>query len=77
MSYNGTVRNGVIVLQAGVILPEGATVRVETEAASTKNDEGLDPAFKMGELAVDCGIPDLAMNLDHYLYGHPKATDAE
>ena len=77
MSYNGTVKNGVVVLEPGANLPEGTTVRVEALPQPTDPDAGLDPAFKIGELAVDCGIPDLAVNLDHYLYGHPKVTNGE
>ena len=29
----------------------------------------------MGDYAIDTGIPDLATNVDHYLYGHPKVGD--
>jgi hypothetical protein len=75
-SYKGTVQNGVVVLEPGAKLPEGAVVRVEVEAPPRATDEGLDPVWQMPELAVDTGIPDLAVNIDHYLYGHPKATDA-
>ena len=82
MSYKGTVRNGVVVLQEGAELPEGTTVRVEPEPAAAAqrpaaevSDEELDPVWRMAELATDTGIPDLAVNLDHYLYGHPKVTD--
>ena len=77
MSYNGTVKNGVVVLEPGAQLPEGEKVRVEAEALPAAKDAQLDPIYRMGELAVDCGIPDLAVNLDHYLYGHPKVTDAD
>jgi hypothetical protein len=77
MSYNGTVKNGVIVLEPGVKLQEGITVRVETLPQPPDPDADLDPAFKIGDLAVDCGITDLAVNLDHYLYGHPKVTHGE
>jgi hypothetical protein len=28
----------------------------------------------MSELAVDTGIDDLATNIDHYLYGAPRAS---
>jgi hypothetical protein len=77
MSYNGIVQNGVIVLEPGVKLREGTTVRVETVAQPIDPDADLDPAYKIGELAVDCGVPDLAVNLDHYLYGHPKVTNGE
>ena len=81
MVYQGTIRNGVIVLENGIHLPEGAAVNVElapqpTGKEKTKIDMSqLDPVFRMGELAVDTGIPDLAVNIDHYLYGHPKVTD--
>lgn len=77
MSYKGTVKNGVVVLEPGANLPEGTQVRVEPDSSGTASDGDLDPAFKIGDLAVDCGIPDLSVNLDHYLYGHPKVTDAQ
>jgi len=77
MSYNGTVKNGVIVLEPGAALREGTLVRVETLPQTADPDADLDPAFKIGELAVDCGVSDLAVNLDHYLYGHPKVTNGE
>jgi hypothetical protein len=32
--------------------------------------------FRMGDYAMETGIPDLATNADHYLYGHPKVTHA-
>jgi len=79
MVYQGTVQNGVIVFASGVCLPEGAPVRVElvtppSEAPPTASGQDqLDPVWRIGELAVDTGIPDLGANIDHYLYGHPKA----
>ncbi len=36
---------------------------------------GDDPLLRLIELAVDTGIPDLAENADHYLYGHPKQSE--
>lgn len=33
-----------------------------------------DPIYRITDLAVPTGIPDLARNIDHYLYGHPKVT---
>jgi hypothetical protein len=83
MVYQGTVQNGVVVLANGVQLPEGAPVKVEllkqeAEAEKPRIDASqLDPVWRMGELAVDTGIPDLAVNIDHYLYGHPKVKDVE
>jgi hypothetical protein len=82
MSYKGTVKNGVVVLEPEARLPEGTSVRVEAEPVATQqpptppvSDDELDPVWRMAELATDTGIPDLAVNLDHYLYGHPKVKD--
>lgn len=83
MVYQGTVQNGQVVFQSGIQLPEGAVVKVELLSQppdSKKPTDGisqLDPVFLMGELAEDAGIPDLSVNINHYLYGHPKVTDAE
>jgi hypothetical protein len=78
MVYQGIIQNGMLILENGVQLPEGAPVRVELlnqdtvpPAPSPKDDILL----RMGEYAVETGIPDLAVNIDHYLYGHPKVTD--
>jgi len=83
MVYQGTVQNGVVVFANGVHLPEGSPVKVEllaqsTEANAPKIDKDkLDPIWRMGELAIDTGIPDLSVNIDHYLYGHPKVKDVQ
>ena len=71
MTYRGQVRNGVVELPPDVNLPEGAEVRVEVIESSSAADEP-DLAYSIGELAVDTGVPDLSVNLDHYLYGHQK-----
>jgi hypothetical protein len=80
MVYQGTVQNGLIVLENGVHLPEGAPVRVELVNAESPQQSLAaedDALLRMSELAVDTGIPDLAVNIDHYLYGHPKVTDGQ
>jgi hypothetical protein len=71
MVYRGTVTRGVVVLQDGVHLPEGTTVSVEPieEALPAGKDDAV---YRVSELAVPTGIDDLALNADHYLYGHPK-----
>ena len=77
MTYRGRVKGGTIVLEPGIELPEGSAVRVELESAESRQDEDTsDPLFRITDLAVETGIPDLATNIDHYLYGHPKAGDA-
>jgi hypothetical protein len=78
MVYQGTVQNGVVVFATGIPLPDGTPVRVEAESCTAAKGESLpqdDILLRMGEFAVDTGIPDLAVNIDHYLYGHPKVTD--
>ncbi|MBE0541375.1 MAG: hypothetical protein IH623_08315 [Verrucomicrobia bacterium] len=77
MSYKGIVKNGVVVLEPPADLPEGTSVRIEPEPAPVVRDDDLDPAWRMDELAGPTGIPDLAVNVDHYLYGHSKVTDGK
>jgi hypothetical protein len=79
MTYHGTVRNGVVVLEEGVNLPEGISVEVQAPPVSSAESvpEGEVDIFDFGRLAVDTGIPDLAINHDHYLYGHPKVSDGQ
>jgi hypothetical protein len=80
MVYQGTVQNGMIVFPVGVQLPEGASVNVEvltTSVLPTELSSADDALLRMGELAIETGIPDLALNIDHYLYGHPKVTNGQ
>lgn len=75
MTYRGRVQNGVVVIEGGAAIPEGTLVTIEThEVQTSAADE--DPLYKLGELAIEGGVPDLALNIDHYLYGHPKVSDA-
>lgn len=76
MIYRGQVSNGVVVLEGGIQLPEGTAVKVETVDRETTAG-GDDRLYRLGELAVPTGIPDLALNIDHYLYAHPKVDDAQ
>ncbi|MCY3023142.1 MAG: hypothetical protein NTW87_29550 [Planctomycetota bacterium] len=71
MTYRGRVKSGVVVLDEGAALPEGTAVSVEP-IQSAEGAEADDPVYRIAELAVPTGIPDLAENIDHYLYGHPK-----
>lgn len=56
-------------------LPSLVQWRSGEEALPEQEDPALDddPMLRMLDLAVDTGIPDLSTNIDHYLYGHPKA----
>ena len=76
MVYRGRVDHGVVVLEGEARLPDGAIVDVVPVVSPAPTVEE-DPVYRIYELAVPTGIPDLAENLDHYLYGHPKASDAQ
>jgi len=80
MVYLGIVHNGVVVFENGVHLPEGSPVHVELLKQTKPNDELSaedDALLNMADLAIETGIPDLAVNIDHYLYGHPKVADGK
>jgi hypothetical protein len=79
MVYQGTVQNGVVVLQTGICLPDGTAVRVEPlkELNERPVPTGDDALLNMSKFAVDMGPADLSVNIDHYLYGHPKVTDGQ
>jgi hypothetical protein len=77
MTYRGTVKGNVVVLAPGAELPDGTLVHVETEPSGrTGMLTGEMNLFRMGDLAVETGIADLATHADHYLYGHPKISHA-
>jgi hypothetical protein len=70
MTYKGHVKNGMVVLDDPVKLPDGAEVRVEV----------LEPARELtlaerlkDVIGIVKGMPrDMARNHDHYLHGKPK-----
>jgi hypothetical protein len=72
------VRNGVIVLDDSVALPEGTPVQVQVVVPGEPTAKGhsvyelLQPLIGQ---ATDLP-PDGAQNIDHYLYGHPKSRAA-
>jgi hypothetical protein len=75
MTYRGRVSSGVVVLEGGVKLPEGLAVSVEPIEAKPATD--ADGIYGLADLAEPTGVPDLARNIDHYLYGHPKVKNGE
>lgn len=72
---------GVLKLKEPLPLPEGAQVDVtvtSNEESDAERLEMAEPSWDaLTQLLVDCaidtGIPDLAEQHDHYLYGLPKA----
>jgi hypothetical protein len=71
------VRNGVVEIEGGDSLPEGTRVNIEPVEGSDQHASPGDSLFDIGNRAVPIGHSDLATNLDHYLYGHPKASDEQ
>ena len=71
----GKIREGEIVLNDPIPLPEGTTVEVQVavRSASGAIDRTLlDVLGPFVGQAQDLP-PDTAQNIDHYLYGHPKS----
>ncbi len=76
MAYMGHVKNGAIVLDEPVVLPDGIAVRIEFAAGLPVADEVSGPSFaeRYAEvLGKARTLPeDAAENHDRYLYGVKK-----
>jgi len=69
MPYKGHVKNGVIVIEEPVNIPEGTEVSIEiAEGDGPTLAERLASVIGTAKALPD----DAAENLDHYLYGTPK-----
>lgn len=73
MTYRGTVRDGVIVLEGGPRLPEGAQVDVVLTSETDEDGPTLYDRLKPIIGKAQGLPPDASRNVDHYLYGHPKS----
>ena len=77
MVYRGHIKDGRIELDEQVRLPEGAPVEVTiTPQPPAVQEDELGPTL-YERLKPVIGIakglpPDASINVDHYLYGHPK-----
>jgi hypothetical protein len=72
MTWKGRVQDGKIIIDDHAPLPEGAVVKIEI--IEPQKDASF---FQMGKQAVPTGVKDLARNIDHYLYGHPKTDNGQ
>jgi hypothetical protein len=71
MTYRGRIKNGVVVLDPPVNLPDGVEVDVSPTETETEPPTWAE-VFKNVIGKAD-GLPtDSAVNHDHYLYGAPK-----
>lgn len=71
MTYKGHIKNGVVVLDEPVNLPDGAEVDVEVRSTHT-HPTTLSQRF--ADVIGSCPDlpPDMAENHDHYLHGREK-----
>jgi hypothetical protein len=71
MTCSGHVRNGVVVLDEAVVLPEGAAVEIAVIADQKTGDETPTLYEQLAPLvgAAKGLPPDLAANHDTYLHG--------
>jgi len=74
VSYKGTVRNGVVVLPAGVTLPDGTEVEVIPERELLTEDEPFIAAVLKLAKPRPHWPRDYALNHAHYTKGHPKKS---
>ena len=88
MTVLGHVKNGVIVLDKPIDLPEGAVVQIEFAGNGVGSAEATKPDQVANQEATSTlyerlkpfiGVlkdlpPDASQNLDHYLYGTPKRS---
>ena len=78
MVHRGHVKNGVVVLDEPVILPDGAEVRVELISTNREDIVSDEQGQTLGQKLMKYAgkavelPPDAASNHDHYLYGIPK-----
>jgi len=78
MVYHGHIKEGRVVLDEPVTLPEGAAVSVEVVVTRSNGSESGDTSTTLGERLLKLsgileGMPeDGSRNHDHYIYGKPK-----
>jgi hypothetical protein len=76
MTVRGHIKNGTVVLDEPVKLPDGTSVEVDVRAL-TGGDQGPTWGEVFGDIAGSAqGLPsDMAENHDHYIHGTPKGID--
>lgn len=73
MTCKGRVKNGVVVLDEGVSLPENAEVNVEVVGqGESEKPPSWAEVFKDVIGSVDDLPPDMARHHDHYIHGTLK-----
>jgi len=77
MTVRGHIKNGAVVLDEPVKLPDGMDVEVELRPASKSAESGPTWGEVFRDLAGSVeGLPtDMAENHDHYIRGAPRGID--
>ncbi|MEX0777346.1 MAG: hypothetical protein WD042_16705 [Phycisphaeraceae bacterium] len=68
MTYKGHIKNGAVVLDDDVMLPEGSQVLIQPVPSSTLLSQLLDEVAGKGKDLPSDG----SLQHDHYIYGTPK-----
>ena len=72
MTYRGHIKNGAVVMDKSVQLPEGAEVDVALRAPDSPQPTLYEQFADLIGVCSDLP-PDAARNKRHYLYGHRKS----
>jgi hypothetical protein len=76
MTLRGHVKNGAVVLDEPVGLPDGTDVEVEVRPVpEAEQGQTWGEVFRDVAGSVEGLPPDLAENHDHYIRGAPKKAD--
>lgn len=77
MTMRGHIKNGSVVLDEPVKLPDGTSVEVDVRAVAEPIESGPTWGEVFADLAGSAqGLPaDMAENHDHYIHGTPKGID--
>lgn len=69
MTYQGRIKDGSIVLEGPIDLPEGVLVRVDVTPLEASPKSALGERLLKYAGKAEGLPPDASRNLDHYLYG--------
>jgi hypothetical protein len=72
MEFEGTVREGVVVVDCSEPLPEGAKVKIFIEQSALTKQPTLAERLLRHSGTVPGLPPDIAAEHDHYIHGTPK-----
>lgn len=77
MTVRGHIKEGAVVLDKPVELPDGMNVEVDVRPMADSIESGPTWAEVFGDLIGSVeGLPsDMAENHDHYIHGTPKGVD--